>query len=106
MVIHIKNITVNDAVDIICHTIRLEQFKANPESQKALDNMLIAAKVKAAIIDVKPDIEVLADNGTILIKTKYTKFKDEELINKIKEIAKSIPGVRNIEFDLFAHLRD
>jgi len=32
--------------------------------------MLIAAKVKAAVIDVKPDIEVFADNGTISIEAK------------------------------------
>jgi cytidylate kinase len=106
LVIHIKKITVNDAVDIIFHTVRLEQFKATPESQKALDNMLIAAKVKAAVVDVKPDIEVFSENGTISIKAKYTKFKDEEMIHKIEEIAKSIPGVRNVEVDLFAHLRD
>jgi cytidylate kinase len=106
LVIHIKKITVNNATDIICHTVRLEQFKATPESQKSLDNMLIAAKVKAAVVDVKPDIEVFSENGTVLIKAKYSKFKDEAMIHKIEEIAKSVPGVRNVEFDLFAHLRD
>lgn len=106
LVIHIKKITVEDAADIICHAVRLEQFKATPESQKALDSMLIAAKVKVALIDVKPDIEVFADNGTISIKAKYTNFKDKEMIHKVEEIAKSVPGVKNVEVDLFSHLRD
>jgi len=106
LVIHIKKITVENAVDLICNTVRLEQFRATPESQKALDNMLVAAKVKVLLIDMKPDIEVVAENGTVSIKAKYTQFKDEEMIHKIEEIAKSVPGVRNVEVDLFAHLRD
>lgn len=106
LVIHIKNITVDDAADIICHAVRLEQFQATHESQKALDSMLIAAKVKVALIDVKPDLEVVSNNGTISIKAKNTNFKDKEIIHKIEEIAKSIPGVQNVEIDLYAHLRD
>jgi cytidylate kinase len=106
LVIHIKKITVENAVDLICNTVRLEQFKATPESQKALDNMLVAAKVKILLIDMKPDIEVVAENGTISIKTKYTQFKDEEMVHKIAEIAKSVPGVRNVEIHRYAHLRD
>jgi len=106
LVIHIKKITVEDAVDIICHAVGLEQFKATPESQKALASILIAAKVKVALIDVKPDIEVFANNGAISIKAKYTNFKDKEMIHKIEEIAKNVPGVKNVEIELYSHLRD
>ena len=106
LVIHIKKITVENAVDLICDTVRLEQFRATPESKKAFDNMLLAARVKVLLIDMKPDIEVVAENGTVSIKTKYTQFKNEKMIHKIEEIAKSVPGVKNVEVNLFAHLRD
>jgi cytidylate kinase len=106
LVIHIKKITVDDAVDLICNTVKLKQFKATAESQKALDSMLVAAKVKVALLDVKPDLEVVAKNGTISIKAKHTNFKGEEMIHKIEEIAKSVPGVKNVEIDLYAHLRN
>jgi cytidylate kinase len=106
LVIHIKKITVENAVDLICNTVRLEQFRATPESQKMLDDMLVAAKVKVLLIDMKPDIDVVAENGAISIKAKSIKFKDEEMIQKIKQIAKSVPGVKNVEILSYAHLRD
>jgi cytidylate kinase len=106
LVIHIKKIRVENAVDLICNTVRLEQFKATPESKKALDNMLLAAKIKVLLIDMKPDIEVVAENGTVSIKAKYTQFKNGKMIHEIEEIAKSVPGVKNVEVNLFAHLRD
>jgi len=97
LVIHIKRISTDDAADIICHTVGLEHFKTTTESQKAIDNRLIAAKVKVALIDLRPDIEVFADDGTISIKTKGSEFGEEELSHKIKEIAKSVPGVKKVE---------
>jgi DNA-binding Lrp family transcriptional regulator len=106
LVIHIKKITVDDAANLITHTVGLEQFKTTPESQKALDSMLVAAKVKVALLDVKPDLEVVAKNGTISIKAKNTNFKDEDMIHKIEQIAKTIPGVKNVEIDLYAHVRN
>jgi cytidylate kinase len=106
LVIHIKKLTVEDAVDLICNTVRLEQFKTTPQSQKAMDNMLVAAKVKVLLIDMKPDIEVVADNGTVSIKAKSIKFKDDKMVHKIEQIAKSVPGVINVEILLYAHLRD
>ena len=59
--------------------------------------MLLAAKVKVLLIDMKPDIEVVAENGTVSIKAKYTHFKNGKMIHKIEEIAKSVPGVRSVE---------
>ncbi len=106
LVIHIKKITVDDAVDLIYNTVKLKQFKANPDSQKALESMLVAAKVKVALLDVKPDLEVVAKNGTISIKAKSANFKDEEMIHKIEQIAKSVPGVKDVEINLYAHMRN
>jgi cytidylate kinase len=103
LVIHIKKLIVDDAADIICHAVRLEQFKATPESQKALERELLNARVKLALIDVKPDAEVSATNGTIVIKAKTSQFDDEQLVHKIEEIAKTVPGVMNIRVDLVSY---
>jgi cytidylate kinase len=37
LVIHIQNLNVEDAVDLICHTVNLERFKKTHESQKELE---------------------------------------------------------------------
>ena len=42
----------------------------------------------------------------VSIKAKSIKFKDEKMTQKIEQIAKSVPGVKNVEILLYAHLRD
>jgi cytidylate kinase len=100
LVIHIKKITVGDAVDIICRAVGLERFKTTPESQETLNQLLTAARVKAALIDLKPDVEVFAKDGTVSIKAKATEFEEGKLVHKMEGIAKSIPGVKNVEVHL------
>ena len=97
LVIHIKKITVDDAADIVCHTVGLERFKTTAESQEMLNHLLTAARVKAALMDLKPDAEVFAQNGTVSITGRATEFQKEKLIHQIEEIAKTIPGVTNVE---------
>ena len=66
---------------------------------------MVAAKVKVLLIDIKPDIEVVAENGTVSIKAKSINFKDAKMTHKIEQIAKSVPGVKNAAILLYAHLR-
>ena len=49
LVIHIRKITVEDAVDIISHTVGLEHFKTTPESQKVLEDLVTAAQGEGPI---------------------------------------------------------
>ena len=100
LVIHIKKIAIDDAVGIICHAIGLDCFKTTPESQQTLNHLLTAARVKAALIDLKPDIEVFVSDGTVLIKARATEFKEDKLVHQMEEIAKSIQGVKNVEIHL------
>lgn len=100
LVIHIKKITVDDAADIIIHTVGLEHFKTTPESQRAVDDLLIAARVRTALIDRKPDVEVSAKNGTVSIKARAAEFQEEKLVHEMEEIAKRIPGVKGVKVHL------
>lgn len=50
LVIHVNQLTLDDAADIILHTAALESFKATPESKKALDDLALAAKTKAKLV--------------------------------------------------------
>ena len=104
LVIHIRKLTADDAADIICQTVALKQFRTTPVSQKALDRLLIAARVKVALIDLRPDVEVYAKNGTIVIKTKGSGLEDKGLVQKMKGIAAGIPGVKNVDVDFEPHI--
>ena len=60
LVIHLKRITVEDTVELIMDTVQLPQFQTTPASQKALEDLALAAEVKAVLAQVKCDIEVMA----------------------------------------------
>lgn len=96
MVLHIRKITVDDAVDIICHTVGLEHFKTTPESQKAMDNLLLACQTKVHLIEVKSDIEVTADNGIVLVTTKAPLRQEDHLVQEMRKVAVKIPGVKEL----------
>ena len=54
LVIHIKQVTVDDAVDIICHAVHLKPFQTTPQSRQAMNDLAVAAEVKAALIELEP----------------------------------------------------
>ena len=53
MVLHIKSLTVDDAVDLISQAAQLPRFQATPESQRLLDDMVRAAGAEAARVGAK-----------------------------------------------------
>lgn len=94
LVLHIKKITSTDAAELICHAAALEHFRATPESQQAMDDLAIAAKVRAALIDLKPDIEVSSNRGVVSVETKTSQVRKEwQIIN----LAKAVPGVKDVK---------
>jgi cytidylate kinase len=100
VVIHIKTITVEDVADIICHTVGLSHFQATPESQKTMNDLVLSARLKAALIVQIPDIEVSAQNGVVHVKTKALVSQREKQFQDIKKIAGSIAGIKDIEIDI------
>ena len=97
LVIKTRKITVDDAVDIICHTAKLSAFATSPESKQAFENLLLASNVKVAIIEIAPSSEVFAQDGVITIKTSSSEYREEEITASIKEAAQKIKGVKKVE---------
>jgi cytidylate kinase len=48
MVIHLKSISVDDAVSLIMHTLQFPGFQTTPESQQAIDNLVEATRLELA----------------------------------------------------------
>jgi len=99
MVLHIQRIQVPDAVNIICHTALLEHFRTTAESQQILNDRLLACEVRVALIDLKQELQVSADNGIVTVKTQAQLPQDRKTLNKITRIAESVKGVKKIYID-------
>lgn len=105
LLIHLKNFKVDDAADIICHSVRRETFKTTLQSQNILYDLVLAAEIKAALMDIKPDIEVFSKDGHVVLGTKLSLIREPEHARRIEELAKAIPGVKSVEVKL-SHLID
>ena len=97
LVIHIKKISVDIAADIICNTVSLEEFRTTPESQKMIEDLALAAVVKAAIVDLKTDVAVSASDGRVTIKTSEIESRNISLEKNIEKLAMAVDGVKEVQ---------
>jgi cytidylate kinase len=97
LVIHLKIITVEDAVDIICDTARRERFQTTPESQQAMNDLVTAASVKAALVQSIPDVNVSCSQGKVQVSFHDRKYSKDSMTGEIERITKTIKGVEKIE---------
>ena len=96
LTLNIDKCTVVDAAVIICQTAGFEGFQTTPESQKAMEDLQLACEVKVRLIDIRPDVEVSADNGTVSVITEAHAPQEENVAREIRRIAETVPGVNNV----------
>ena len=100
LVIHIQKFSVKNAVDMICQAASLEQFQTTPESQQSIDDLALAAQIKAALVNVKRDLQVSAKNGTVFVKGEAPRGKEQILAQEIQEISKTVTGAKETKIDI------
>lgn len=106
LVIHIDKITVEDAVDMICQTARLDRFQTTPESQKAVDDLAIAARAKAALILIKLDLQVCVEDGVVFVRADAPILQERALADEIQKVLEGTPGVKETRIDVFPEGKD
>jgi len=96
LVIHVGKVTVDDAVDLICHTVGMSTFKTTFESQKAMDDLVLASEVKTTLMEIKPDIEVFVRDGEVSLGASALIMKDPNMVQEMERIVRRIPGVKDV----------
>jgi hypothetical protein len=99
LVLHIKKISVDDAVDIICHTAGLDAFKTTSESQKKLDDLVLAARVKAAIVRDYPEADVYASDGAAQVVVSPMLTYRQHAKREIEDLVSRVPDVKELRID-------
>ena len=97
LVLHIDKLTVQDAVTTICQMAGLDQFHTTPELRKSMEDLALAAQVRTFLADVKPDVEVCINNGFVSLKTGVPLADESELVKRMGEVVKRVPGVTGIK---------
>ncbi|SFM81222.1 AAA family ATPase [Thermodesulforhabdus norvegica] len=97
LVIHIKALTIDDAVDLICDAAGRDQFRATEQSRQKMEDLALAAEVKASIVEIRPDAEVEAESGVVTVSVRLPVEVDEsQLIDRIRKACDRIPGVKDL----------
>jgi cytidylate kinase len=92
LVIKIKCITVDGAVDIIKCALKDPCFRTTPWGGRLVDEMSLAAAIEAALIHDIPSIQVEAKEGEVFIYLKRVLCEDEELVSRIRRRAANVAG--------------
>ncbi len=100
LVLNIRKMTVDDAVDIICHTATRDTFNTTEASQKALDDLVLAAQTKAALVENYPEAEVSASGGMVQVAVKERLSFRRQTTENIQALAQRIPGIAELRIDL------
>lgn len=106
MLLHIDRLTVDDAVDIILHTIKKPCFNTTDESRQMMNNLALAAKIEAELINEFPSVKISADNGNIIVSLKGNFEKNEEITLQIEETVKKMKGVETIRINIIPLVYD
>jgi cytidylate kinase len=97
LVIHIRKLKVEDAVQIICNTVQREQFRTTAESKQALQDLLLASEVKAALAEYRRSINISAHKGLVVIRTHARGSKTEKITENARNLRHEMPGIEDIE---------
>lgn len=98
LTIHIDNITVDDATDIICQTVALKQFRTTNHSQRTLEDLVIGAEVKAALIPwLSSVVDVKVSHGQVTVATSLPAEEEREMVDQMKRLTMGVAGVKEVE---------
>jgi len=103
--VHIRHLRVEDAVEIICHTVGLERFRPTAASRQALTDLALAAEVKAVLTDRVADLEVRTFGGQVRIQAKIGSGGSDDESEELKWRALQVRGVTSVKLDLMHKAR-
>jgi hypothetical protein len=105
MVLSLKNLRVEDAVEAIADAAGRPCFRTTPESQGILDDLTLAAQVEIALVDEFPRVKVTAAGGVVHVyltvgMSRLTSKSESEVIRPVEEVARQIGGAQDVRVHL------
>jgi hypothetical protein len=88
---------VDDAVELICRSAELKQFKTTAESQKEMEDLALACQLKAALVEKHPDLYIASRYGNVLVYCAAGDRHARKVKAAVGEVCSQIKGVNNIE---------
>ncbi|MBI4878270.1 MAG: cytidylate kinase-like family protein [Planctomycetes bacterium] len=96
LVVHVHRISTDDAVRMIRDTAALPHFRATPESRQALDDLLLSARVKAAVVEKWPVAEVEAKEGGVVVTVEAALAQEVRANDEIRRLVGGVEGLKDL----------
>lgn len=100
MVLNIGNMSVDCAVQMICDASQGPCFKTTPESEKALQDRLLASRVKVAVINDWPEVRVSSSDGVVYVDIEAPVAQEEIVRSGIEQLAGTVTGVKEVRVNV------
>ena len=100
LVTHLKTKTMDDVVSLIVHAANLDCFATTPDSKQIMNNVSMAAEVKAALVHDFPSAKTKAEDGIILVVIEASLIQKDELTKRVTAKVEPISGVKEVRVDV------
>jgi cytidylate kinase len=97
LLLNVPRYEVDDATELICRSAEMKQFKTTPDSQQQMEDLALACRVKATLVERHSDVSVASKYGNVLIYCDAGDRYARKLKASAEELCGSIEGVNNIE---------
>lgn len=100
VVLHIDNLKVDDAVDILYDIAKRPCFQTTHESLLMINDSYLAAKANSIIYGKIPAAEVKCKDSIIEVDIDTTLSLEQELTDKVKNFLKDVDGVKEVRVNI------
>ena len=97
LAISLSQIDQDEAVKIITETVAYRRFRPMTYSIKCLQDLELAGRVRAVLLERFPDVRVKTRSGALVVETTALKREKQRRTKIIKKLAENIPGVEYVE---------
>jgi cytidylate kinase len=98
--IDLEDLDIDEAVKKIMDTASESRFVTNTYSMHCIRNIELACRVKAALIDIDPNITVRAEGDIVFVHTSVTDSERVKRIARIRSAAANIHDVKTLEIQV------
>ena len=95
--IPVHTLTIDDAVRMIIDGVTKINIQSASDIDQTVEDFILASKVDLLLVEEGYEVDVISNEGNVTIRSQQSAWRSKNVESKLEELAKSIPGVKNVE---------
>jgi hypothetical protein len=87
---------IDASAGLIAHNARLPCFEITADSKRVLDDLALAARIQAVLIEDFPSVKVAVKNGMAFVSIESNPRQQEKQVGQVSSIVRDIDGVEGV----------